>query len=45
MGQPSRPTTCGRVTFGNVPGDRIDKDVATWFGQTSRVPELLRTRP
>ncbi|MFE6023484.1 hypothetical protein ACFQ6O_44650 [Streptomyces sp. NPDC056441] len=23
----------------------IDKDVATWLGQTSRVPELLRTRP
>ncbi|MBV7249213.1 Abi family protein [Streptomyces sp. MW-W600-10] len=23
----------------------IDKDVATWLGQTSRVPELLRARP
>ncbi|MEW5627162.1 Abi family protein [Streptomyces hydrogenans] len=23
----------------------IDKDIATWLGQTSRVPELLRTRP
>ncbi|MFI6875754.1 Abi family protein [Streptomyces sp. NPDC050400] len=23
----------------------IDKDVATWHGQTSRVPELLRSRP
>ncbi|MFI0936889.1 Abi family protein [Streptomyces sp. NPDC021019] len=23
----------------------IDKDVATWLGQTSRVPELLRVRP
>ncbi|MFI1839773.1 hypothetical protein [Streptomyces olivaceoviridis] len=23
----------------------IDKGVATWIGQTSRVPELLRTRP
>ncbi|MFE4337325.1 hypothetical protein ACFRQM_51020 [Streptomyces sp. NPDC056831] len=23
----------------------IDKDFATWLGQTSRVPELLRTRP
>lgn len=23
----------------------IDKDVATWLGRTSRVPELLHTRP
>jgi hypothetical protein len=23
----------------------IDKDAATWLGQNSRVPELLRTRP
>ncbi|MEV7660044.1 hypothetical protein AB0O39_38580 [Streptomyces anulatus] len=23
----------------------IDKNVATWLGQTSRVPELLRARP
>ncbi|MEW2070980.1 Abi family protein [Streptomyces sp. NPDC007346] len=23
----------------------IDKDVATWLGQTSRVPELIRVRP
>ncbi|RAJ44938.1 hypothetical protein K388_07365, partial [Streptomyces sp. KhCrAH-43] len=23
----------------------IDKDVAGWLGQSSRVPELLRARP
>ncbi|MFL4910682.1 hypothetical protein ACJ6WF_48235 [Streptomyces sp. MMS24-I2-30] len=23
----------------------IDQDVAAWLGQTSRFPELLRTRP
>ncbi|MEE1931264.1 hypothetical protein V1J52_24325 [Streptomyces sp. TRM 70351] len=23
----------------------IDQDIATWLGQTSRVPELLRARP
>ncbi|MFD5932485.1 hypothetical protein [Streptomyces sp. NPDC060333] len=50
-GQTDRRGRTRRLTLTDAHADvlrlveYIDKHVATWLGQTSRVPELLRTRP